>query len=275
MLASAAKPWSRVVDDRVETPSFPDIDLATRWLALQTVATTPGLSADRLASFLVKAAREADERTSWVEPDETYERRLVALAQDVLVWPPLAELAASLDGPGRATSLAMLAVRATAPGVPDVYQGTEAFRFLLVDPDNRLPPDQDDLEVLVAGAATLDAAAAWQEPGSPAAKAVVLQRLLALRRRLPDVFGPGSGYLPLPADDDVNVIAFARIDESGAARVVTVIAPPGVMPRRPLQLPPGRWRHVLVDGEPPVQGELDVAGALAVFPAVVLVRDAT
>ena len=51
-------------------------------------------------------------------------------------WPP------RWIGPGRATALAMLAVRATAPGVPDVYQGTEAFRFLLVDPDNRLPPDQ-------------------------------------------------------------------------------------------------------------------------------------
>ena len=60
-----------------------------------------------------------------------------ALAHDVLAWPPLVELAASLDRPGRAVSLAMLAVRATAPGVPDVYQGTEAFRFLLVDPDNR------------------------------------------------------------------------------------------------------------------------------------------
>ena len=273
MLASAAKPWSRVVDERVETPTFPDLDLSTRWLALQTVATTPGLSTDRLAAFLVKAAREADQRTSWVDPDEAYEQRLVALAQDVLVWPPVAELAASLDRPGRATALAMLAVRVTAPGVPDVYQGTEAFTFLLVDPDNRLPPDQQELEVLVAGVDSLDAAAAWAEPNCPAAKAVVLHRLLALRRRLPDVFGPGGGYLPLHVKEDVNVIAFARTDQSGAARVVTVVAPPGVMPARPLPLPPGRWRHVLVDNELGVEGELDLGGALGVFPAVVLVRD--
>ena len=150
VLASAAEAWTRVVDERVETPSFPDIDLPMRWLALQTVATTPGLSAERLAAFLVKAAREADRRTSWVEPDEAYEQRLTALAHDVLVWPPVAELAASLDGPGRATALAMLAVRATAPGVPDVYQGTEGFRFLLVDPDNRRLPDLGELEELVA-----------------------------------------------------------------------------------------------------------------------------
>ena len=214
VLASAAEAWTRVVDERVETPSFPDIDLPMRWMALQTVATTPGLSAERLAAFLVKAAREADRRTSWVEPDETYEQRLTALAQDVLVWPPVAELAASLDGPGRATALAMLAVRATAPGVPDVYQGTEAFRFLLVDPDNRRPPDLGELEELVHQASALDAVAAWNEPSSESAKAVVLHRLLALRRRLPDVFGPGGGYVPLATDEEA-IIAFARTDGSG------------------------------------------------------------
>ncbi len=101
----------------------------------------------------------------------------------------------------------------------------------------------------------------------------MLHRLLALRRRLPDVFGPGGGYLPLQVKDDVNVIAFARTDQSGAARVVTVVAPPGVMPARPLPLPPGRWRHVLVDNELAVEGELDLGGALGAFPAVVLVRD--
>ena len=78
VLASAAEAWTRAVDERAETLLFPDIDLPMRWLALQTVATTPGLSAERLAALLVKAAREADRRTSWVEPDEDYEQRLTA-----------------------------------------------------------------------------------------------------------------------------------------------------------------------------------------------------
>ena len=223
VLASAAEAWTRAVDERVETLLFPDIDLPMRWLALQTVATTPGLSAERLAALLVKAAREADRRTSWVEPDEDYEQRLTALAHDVLVWPPVAELAASLDGPGRATALAML-VRATAPGVLDVYQGTEGFRFVLVDPDNRRPPDLGELRRAGAPGPALS---------TPRRRGTSAQRvgeggrcigLLALRRRLPDL-RPGGGYVPL-ATDEGSIIALVRTDGSGEARVVTVIARP-------------------------------------------------
>ena len=43
----------------------------------------------------------------------------------------------------------MLAVRLTAPGVADLYQGTEAFRYVLVDPDNRAEPDHAALDALV------------------------------------------------------------------------------------------------------------------------------
>jgi (1->4)-alpha-D-glucan 1-alpha-D-glucosylmutase len=38
-------------------------------------------------------------------------------------------------------SLAQVAIKITAPGVPDFYQGTELWDFSLVDPDNRRPVD--------------------------------------------------------------------------------------------------------------------------------------
>ena len=63
----------------------------------------------------------------------------------------------------------MLVARLTAPGVADVYQGTEAFRDLLVDPDNRVPPDHAALDALVERAATMDGRAAWAEPERAAA----------------------------------------------------------------------------------------------------------
>ena len=106
----------------------------------------------------------------------------------LLQWPPAADLQAELDEPGRAISLALLAVRLTAPGVADVYQGTEAFRYVLVDPDNRAPPDHDALDALVAEAAGLDGRAAWSEPDSPQARAVVIRRILAVRHARP-LFG--------------------------------------------------------------------------------------
>ena len=99
----------------------------------------------------------------------------------------------SSTSPVGRSSLALLAVRLTAPGVADVYQGTEAFRHVLVDPDNRTPPDHDALDALVAEAAGLDGRVAWSEPGSPHARAVVIQRLLAVRRAQ-----PLSGYAAAP-----------------------------------------------------------------------------
>ena len=262
-LAAAPQQWRRVLDEWLSTEDFPDLDVPIQWLALQTVATTPDLTADRLEAFLVKAAREADLHTAWTAPVAEYERRLTALARDLLVWPPIVELAASLDHAGRAISIALLAVRCTAPGVPDVYQGTEAFRALLVDPDNRTPPDEDELDVLVDRAATLDGPTAWAESTAPAARAVVLRRLLALRRAQPAAFGAEAGYLPLEVDDDPDeaVVAFARLDATGAAQVVTVVARSAV-PNATVDLPPGEWRHVLDDEAPPVSGRLTLQPAL-------------
>ena len=39
-----------------------------------------------------------------------------------------------------------------------------------------------------------------------------------------------------------------------------------------VDLPPGTWRHVLIDDEPDATGRLDVDPPLAAFPAIVLVR---
>lgn len=271
-LAGTADAWLRVLDEWTANASFPDLDGPAQWLALQTVATTPELSAARLEQLLVKAAREADLHTSWTDPDETYEARLGALAHDVLAWPPIAELAASLDRPGRALDLAMLAVRCTAPGVPDVYQGTEAFRALLVDPDNRVPPDERELDALVNGAAALDGPAAWAEPAAPSARAVVLRRLLALRRDRPEVFGRGGGYRALAAErDDDSVVAFGRLDADGELQVITVVARSAATDAV-VELPAGRWRHVLDDESPVVSGRIELGPALARFPAVVVVR---
>ena len=61
---------------------------------------------------------------------------------------PLAERVALL---GERISLAQLALRLTAPGVPDFYQGDECWNYSLVDPDNRRPVDwEHGREILAA-----------------------------------------------------------------------------------------------------------------------------
>ena len=266
-LATRARRFVELVDEWFEGPgSRFAIDLSIQWLALQTVATMPGLDGSRLCAFLVKAGREADVHTAWADPDEPYERQLSRLADVLSQWPPVAELQADLDGPGRAVTLAMLAVRLTAPGVADIYQGTEALRYLLVDPDNREEPDHDALDELVTRAAALDGRSAWAEAGSPAARAVVIQRLLAVRHDLDLV-----SYVALDAGE--QLIAFARLDRAGAPVLITIVpraveSPAGLT----IELPPGEWRHVLVDGLADVAGVLDLDDPLDAFPAVVLVR---
>jgi len=263
-LAAASERWDAVVDAWREGPgALLDVDPATQWLALQTVATTADLDAARLHEFLVKAAREADLHTSWTALDEPYETALGRLAGVLVTWEQACDLAAALHRPGRAVSLALLVARITAPGVIDVYQGTEAFRDLLVDPDNRAPPDHAALDELVERATTTDGRWAWAESEPTVARAVALARLLPL-------VDPTDGYAALAAPEEL--LAFTRLAIDATSRLVTIVPraverPAGLA----VDLPPGTWRHVLVDGLPDVEGRLAVDEAFDAFPAIVLV----
>ena len=53
----------------------------------------------------------------------------------------IAAFAARIAPAGAVNGLAQTLLRLTAPGVPDLYQGTEFWDFSLVDPDNRRPVD--------------------------------------------------------------------------------------------------------------------------------------
>ncbi len=270
-LALSARPeqWSELLDAWLGGPGAAiPVDAATHWSALQTALMVPGIDVDRLTAALVKGGREAALHTSWSQPDESFEACLAMLAAALLGWAPAFGLAAELERAGEAASIGLLAARLTAPGIPDVYQGTEAFRYLLVDPDNRVEPDHVALDDLVRHAASVDGAAAWAEQGGPASRAVAISRLLPLRRQL-----ELAGYEALAAPE--QLIAFARTDQAGEAVLVTIVPravdrPSGMA----VELPPGRWRHVLVDALPAAERSLDIDGALAAFPAIVLRRSA-
>jgi (1->4)-alpha-D-glucan 1-alpha-D-glucosylmutase len=48
-----------------------------------------------------------------------------------------------IAGLGALKSLGQLVIKITAPGIPDIYQGTELWDLSFVDPDNRRPVDYD------------------------------------------------------------------------------------------------------------------------------------
>ena len=186
------------------------------WPAGLSAADASGLSeyAERVVAWQEKALREAKLRSSWEAPDSDYETRCHDLARALLdptrslaFLDDLTAFVAKVAPAAAANGLAQVALRYTVPGVPDLYQGTEATDLSLVDPDNRRPVDYPCLQ------ASLN--------GKPPAKMALIQQLLTLRRDHPALFAKGA-YEPIavngPRAD--QVIAFRRIGDAGVLRCV-------------------------------------------------------
>ncbi|OGA38295.1 MAG: 4-alpha-glucanotransferase [Betaproteobacteria bacterium RIFCSPLOWO2_12_FULL_68_19] len=196
---------------------------------------TLGRYRERIERYALKAAREAKAHTSWISPNEEYERALGAFVRALLARvqpnPFLDDLRAQaglLAWFGALNSLSLALVKFSSPGVPDLYQGSELIDLSLVDPDNRRPVDfalrARILEEILAPGADRAAAARGlaQAPQDGRAKLLVTARLLALRRDLPELFRLGS-YFPLESRgaQAAHVIAYARRHEG---RTLVVIA---------------------------------------------------
>jgi (1->4)-alpha-D-glucan 1-alpha-D-glucosylmutase len=178
---------------------------------------------------------------------------------------------APLVEPGRINSLAQTLVKLTAPGVPDIYQGTELWSLALVDPDNRRPVDYEERRRLLkdfAGGPAPEEILARMDQGLP--KLWVIRQALRLRDRL-----QGS-YAPLPARGDRagHVFAFSRSDEVVTAVPRLVIGLGGDWGNTSLELPPGRWRNELtgesIDRE--AGGQVRLSDLLRRFPVALLSR---
>jgi len=154
-------------------------------------------SRDRLHAYAEKAAREAGTSTSWSDPSDAFERRMHDLVDSAFDDPHVAELLerllATITMPGWINSLSAKLIQLTAPGVPDVYQGSELWELSLVDPDNRRPVDFALRRRLLAD---LDGGVLPAIGETGAAKLLVTSRALRLRRDHPDLF---TRYAPLPA----------------------------------------------------------------------------
>jgi (1->4)-alpha-D-glucan 1-alpha-D-glucosylmutase len=183
----------------------------------------------RVQAFALKAGREAKQDTSWINPNEAYENSVAAFVDAILSPGRSPEFLASLADfvlrpclLGALNSLTQLTLKATLPGVPDFYQGTELWDFSMVDPDNRGPVDFAARERLLATPSAPDWLALAQRWSDGEIKLRWTQHLLALRHALPDVFTQGD-FRPLPVDGPHrdHVFAFARVS---SGRGVVVVA---------------------------------------------------
>jgi len=182
---------------------------------------------ERLQAYAVKAAREGKQETSWLNPHAAYEAGLERFIERILDRAASAEFLNSLETLARRVSLlgalnslSQITLKATMPGVPDFYQGTEFWDFSFVDPDNRRPVDFSARASALKTLKMPDWRGLAKDWPNGHLKLAWTRQLLRLRTELADVFADGD-YQPLqvsgPHRD--HVIAFARQRGSDAAIV--------------------------------------------------------
>lgn len=184
---------------------------------------------ERIAQYILKAIREAKWRTSWTDPNPEYEKatatfieRLLNPARSSAFLTGFKTLQGIVSYFGVFNSLAQTLLKITAPGVPDLYQGTELWDFNLVDPDNRRPVNFGSRAKLLKRIKRAEPADVLKETNSGAIKLFTIYKALQFRREHPEIFERGT-YIPLRASGPkaAHLCAFARRSE--AAEVLVVI----------------------------------------------------
>jgi (1->4)-alpha-D-glucan 1-alpha-D-glucosylmutase len=235
---------------------------------------------DRLQQYLEKASREAKNHTSWIAPNRQYEEALLGYAAAVLsdheFRTDFLRFQKRIAFYGFLNSLSQVVLKATAPGAPDFYQGTELWDFSLVDPDNRRAVDYEKRSTMLQEikATSPDILLHRWEDGR--IKMFVTWKLLELRARHADLFRDGS-YEPLDAGP--NVVAFIRRHNNDAAliavpRLIANLVKPGRLPVGDVWgdatlTAPGKWRNIFT-GEARHGDEIALSSLFATFPFAAL-----
>jgi (1->4)-alpha-D-glucan 1-alpha-D-glucosylmutase len=216
VLSEIPERWGSVLSELRELAPLGDGPFES--LLWQAAVGAWPVSVERLHAYAEKASREAGDSTNWLDPNEEFERRMHeavdAAYTDARVTSVIERFVAETSVPGWSNSLSAKLVQLTAPGVPDVYQGSELWETSLVDPDNRRPVDFDIRRLYLAA---IEAGAEPLIDDTGTAKLLVTTRALHLRRDRPELF---TRYAPLEAFGDraQHVIGF---DRGGAITLAT------------------------------------------------------
>jgi (1->4)-alpha-D-glucan 1-alpha-D-glucosylmutase len=247
------------VSEPLRTAGAPDD--AERYFLFQTLVGAWPIEAERMQGYMEKALREAKRHTSWTEQNAAWEQAVMdfvaGIYADGALRRELDGFTRELEFAGDCVALRTVALKLTAPGVPDIYQGDEMPLFALVDPDNRRPVDWQWNETM------LGRLAGGAQPEPAIRKLWLTSRLLGLRIRRPESFS--GGYEPLAAPD--TAVSFLR----GHDVLVAVATRPGP-PQGALEGAQGHWRDVLHGDERVLDGSVALAELLDEYGIAVLER---
>lgn len=270
-----AQTWSQQ-NERYRDAGIPDRN--TEYLFYQTLVGAWPIDAGRAGAYMQKAIREAKEYTSWTRVNTDYEdgvqKFVEATLADVDFCTAVQEFVSTLLLPGRINSLAKTLLKLTAPGVPDIYQGSELWDLSLVDPDNRRMVDFPLRHKLLLELPELTPEQLLERIDEGLPKLWVIRQALRLRADQPQLFNRQGDYRPVFAQGDKAdyVLAFLRAGQALTLVPRLVIGRGQHWADTRIGLPPGCWRNILT-GDVFMEGTIQLSELLTRFPVSLLVRE--
>jgi len=257
---------------------------------------------ERIKQYITKVVREAKEHSSWIQPNEPYERAFYHFVDRIMdpsgsneFWNDFLIFQKQIAAYGIFNSLSQTLLKMTSPGVPDFYQGSELWDLSLVDPDNRRPVDfekrrrflekirdaQDD-----ADAGIIDELIRTRQDGR--IKLFLIFKVLNARREKAELFEKGN-YQPLKIRGECgnHVMGYLRSYEDQhaatiAPRFLTSLTNTDELPLgmdvwkdtevlwpAPLK---GPWRNALTGEIIQIEQLVPVGQLLNRFPVSLLIR---
>ena len=221
--------WKTTIEGRTAPDNHEEYllyqTLVGTWPLMDMTAQDHAAYVARIQAYMQKALHEAKAHSSWISPNEEYDRAVEEFVSNTLKRSrenAFLEDFRQFQGPiakaGMWNSISQLLLKIASPGVPDFYQGSEIWSFNLVDPDNRKPVDfelRKEIAARLRHDAEADPAALAcrlaNNPCDGAIKLYLTSRALRFRADHPELFAAGN-YVPLASQGSRanHVVALAR-----------------------------------------------------------------
>ena len=249
----------------------------TEYLLYQTLIGSWPIEQQRIKDYMIKAVREEKVRTSWTKVKEDYEEALILFIDNILkdkeFVKSLESFTTLILGAAQISSLSETLIKYTAPGIPDLYQGTELWDISLVDPDNRRAVDYELRKNIFSQMEKLDCIGALEQLDSGLTKMYVIYHCLKVRREHLECFGNEGSYelIKVSGEKAENVVAFGR-----SRKIVTVasrllISLGDDWQDTAVELGEGRWMNEFT--KQIFEGKTEIRNLLNDFPLALLVKE--
>ena len=254
---------------------------------------------ERTKAYLMKVLREAKVNSSWAAPNEDYEQSVYDFVESLLqneeFKKDFVPFQKKISAWGAVKSLSQVLLKITAPGIPDVYQGTELWDLSYVDPDNRRPVDYQKRKQFLEEFGDFSSENIAEnlhklkkDFNSGKIKMYCQHKALQLRKRFSEVFEDGD-YIPLEVNDQLSdkLLAFCRRKDEHYVIVVVPVAVTEVFDEKldlkqdlakkdVLKLPkdyPTSLQHIFTNSRVSGAGGITMKDLFQDFPVAVLTND--